>query len=31
VLRDRAAEERARKAFESLLERSRRSPRLRQH
>lgn len=31
LMRDRAAEERAYKAFESLLERSRRSARLRQH
>jgi AcrR family transcriptional regulator len=31
LMRDRAAEERAHKAFESLLERSRRAPRLRQH
>ena len=31
LLRDRAAEERAHKAFESLLERSRRLPRVRQH
>jgi hypothetical protein len=31
LMRDRAAEERAYKAFESLLERSRHLPRLRQH
>jgi AcrR family transcriptional regulator len=31
LLHDRSAEERAHKAFESLLDRSRRSPRLRQH